>query len=133
MSTAKSKFRKDDVEFVYNLLRHNSVIWSGRAEVLFRARRKFVERRTKAGKVVYKFYWKCAVCKEWFRNSDDMEVDHIVEIGGVGGYKGDMHEFVFSIIPRPVKDHLQCLCKWCHLKKTKKYNSAKTKWERKIK
>lgn len=122
------KFSKEDVDYIMNVLRLGTVTWSGRQECLRLARKKVFERRAKNGKPVYKLKWQCATCSQWFRNEDDMQVDHIVEIGG---YNGNFHDMIFKMYRRPVEEHLQCLCKWCHMKKTMKYNSAKTLWKRK--
>lgn len=128
---ADFKFSKEDIEFVYNLLRRGTIQWPGRSECLKRARKKVFVRRTKKGKPVYKYHWQCAVCKEWFRDEKSMEVDHINEIGGVSSFNGDWNEMIFKIMPRPIEKYLQVLCIYCHLKKTKKYNSARSLWKRK--
>ena len=60
-----------------------------------------------------------------------MEVDHIVEIGGVEKFTGDWNEVIAKMFPRPVEAHLQCLCVACHARKTAKYNNARIKWQRK--
>ena len=126
------KFTKEDVEFVYNLLRKGTTHWSGRKECLRLARKKvFVRRGKKSGQPIYKNMWQCATCKQWFRNEADVEVDHIIEIGGVSSFNGDWNEMISKIMPRPVYKHLQVLCVYCHLKKTQKYNSARDRWKRK--
>jgi len=131
MSSKKIKFTQDDIEFVYNLLRRGTIKWTGRAECLKLARKKVFVRYAKNGKPVYKYHWQCAHCKQWLRNQDDMEVDHIVEIGGVTAFCGDWNVMIDKILPRPVNKRLQALCKWCHLKKTKKFTSAIHKYKRK--
>lgn len=124
---------QEDIEFLFNELRKASIIWSGRKEVLRAARRKVFVRRAKNGNPVYKFQWQCAKCMRWFRQESEMEVDHIEEIGGVGGFTGDWNETIGRIFPRPVTDHLQALCIPCHLRKTKKYLAAHLKYDRKKK
>lgn len=122
----------EDIKFLFNELRKASIIWSGRKECLALARKKVFVRRAKNGKAIYKFHWQCAVCENWFDKEDSMEVDHIVEIGGVGGHTGDWNATIARIFPRPIQDHLQALCIPCHLRKTGLYNSANNKWKRKV-
>lgn len=129
---SKIKFSEEDILFIYNLLRQGTVKWNGRAECLRLARKKvFMRRAKKTGNPIYKFHWQCAECKKWYRNEADMEVDHIVEIGGATSFNGDWNEMIFKIMPRPVKEHLQALCIFCHARKTKNYMNARDQWKRK--
>lgn len=130
-SMAQYKFLDEDIAHIFNALRQATVKWKGRAEILRLSRKKVFVRRAKSGAPVYKYQWQCAICKEWYRNEADMEVDHITEIGGVGGFTGDWNETIFKIMPRPVEKYLQCLCRVCHLRKTKNFLSASKQWERK--
>ena len=118
----------DDIKFIINVLRQGTIKWQGRAECLRRARKRVLVRRAKAGQPVYKYHWQCAHCLQWKKNEKDMEVDHIIEIGS---FKGDWNIFVPKIYAS--QDNLQCLCITCHMKKTKKFNSAITRWQRKVK
>lgn len=120
-----------DIDFIYNELRKASVIWSGRKEALALARRRVFERRTREGKPVYKYHWQCAKCAKWFRDEAEMEVDHIIEIGGKTAFNGDWNETINRIFPRPVEKHLQVLCRPCHERKTRNYLNARDKWQRK--
>lgn len=129
----KINFSKEDVVYIFNLLRKGTTKWSGRAECLRLARTKKFVRRSKNGKPVYKYFWQCADCKKWCRNEAEMEVDHIVEIGGVTSFNGDWNEMIDKIMPRPVSKRLACLCIWCHQKKTKNYMGAQKQWKRKPK
>jgi len=95
------------------------------------ARKKVFVRYSKSGKAVYKFQWQCAACLKWVKNDKELEVDHIIEIGGITGFTGDWNETIDKIFPRPVEAHLQCLCHVCHSKKTKKFNSARSLYRRK--
>lgn len=122
---------EEDVRFLFNELRKSSIIWDGRKEVLRLARKKVFVRRAKNGKAIYKYQWQCAECGQWEEDDKKMEVDHIVEIGGVSGFTGDWNETIGKIFARPVTEHLQCLCYRCHQKKTGRYNSARSKWTRK--
>lgn len=121
----------EDIKFIINELRKASIIWSGRKEILQRARRRVMEGRTRDGKPKYKYHWQCAVCSKWFRDVTQLEVDHIVEIGGITEFTGDMNVLIGKIFPRPVEKHLQCLCISCHLKKTKRWQAASHKFTRK--
>jgi len=116
----------DDVEFIKNLLRQGSVKWKGRAECLRRARTRVIVRRGKFNQPIYKYHWQCAKCRLWSKNVDAMEVDHIIEIGT---FNGDWNEYLFKLFSP--QNNLQALCVACHLKKTKAFNSAATRWKRK--
>lgn len=122
----KFQLPPSDVEFIRNLLRQGSVKWSGRAECLRRARKRVVVKRGKKRQPIYKYYWKCARCEQWYRDISQMEVDHIVEIGP---FTGDWNEHIARHFPP--QDNLQVLCITCHMKKTLAYNSARTRWQRK--
>jgi len=124
---------KEDVAFLFNELRKASVLWDGRKEVLRLARKKTFVRRAKNGNPVYKYMWQCAACSKWFRNEKDLEVDHIVEIGGITAFTGDWNETIRKMLPRPVGKHLQCLCAICHSKKTGVFMNAREKFQRKEK
>lgn len=128
----KYKFTQEDILYIYNVLRKSTVKWSGRAECLRLARKKVLVRRAKSsGKLVHKYQWQCAICRKWYKNEADMEVDHIVEIGGVTSFNGDWNEMISKIMPRPVSEHLQALCQWCHLRKTRNFMNAQKQWRRK--
>lgn len=122
----------EDIEFLYKELRRSSIIWDGRKEVLRLARQKVFVRRARNGNAVYKYQWQCAACQKWFKEESQMEVDHIIEIGGYTEFlDGDISRMVERMFPRPVSEHLQCLCQACHKRKTGAYNSARSKWTRK--
>lgn len=134
LATTENKdheFSEEDIKFLFNELRKSSVIWDGRKECLRLASKKVFLRRSKTGKAIYKLHWQCAACHKWKKQIEEMEVDHIVEIGGYTEHTGDWNETIAKIFPRPVSKHLQALCGKCHLKKTNQYNSARTKWVRK--
>ena len=131
LSTSKKLFSTEDIKFLFNELRKASVIWSGRKEVLALARKKVLVRRTKDGKAVYKYFWRCAKCSHWFRNQSDMEVDHIKEVGGISEFTHNWEETIHRLFPRPVEEHLQVLCAVCHSRKTAAYLSAKARYKRK--
>lgn len=118
----------EDQIYIQNILRQGTIKWRGRNECLKRARKRVLVRHSKAGKPIFKFHWQCAVCKEWTKNEKEMEVDHIVEIGSFCGN--------WDIYVRKVycgQENLQAVCVKCHMKKTKKFNSAESRWKRKIK
>lgn len=117
--------REDEI-FIINILRQGTIKWPGRAECLRRARKKVFVRVGQRGQRIYKYYWRCATCKEWFRDVKSMEVDHIEEIGPFTGDWG-------LYIPRVYcpQSNLACRCSVCHLKKTIQYSSARARWKRK--
>lgn len=113
-----------------NELRRASITWEGRKNALKKARYQVDEGKvTKAGKRVMKYYWTCSHCKESFRDETSVEVDHIVE---VGPWADTMSLDVWA---RKLFDemNLQVLCLICHLKKTKQYQNARLRWQRKKK
>ena len=130
---SKKLLTSDDIKFLYNELRKASIIWKGRKECLAGARKKVFVRRAKNGNPIYKYHWQCAECENWFKKETDMEVDHIVEIGGYTGFDGDWNNTIANMFPRPVGDHLQALCVACHQRKTGRFNSAPSKYKRKPK
>jgi 5-methylcytosine-specific restriction endonuclease McrA len=116
---------KEDIAFILNILRQGTITWKGRSNSLKNSRKQVHEGKfTKDGKEIFKFYWQCASCAKWHRDESDMEVDHIIEIGG---FKGDWN----SIIDRMYdENNLQVLCRVCHLKKTTTGNATRL-YERK--
>lgn len=118
---------KELVDFLTNTLRNASVKWPGRAECLRRHRKQVQEgvykTGPKKGQPKYKFYWNCAKCKKDFRNQEDVEVDHIEE---VGGFKGDLHAWALRLFCK--QENLQALCIICH--KSKSIKSTAERCER---
>lgn len=114
----------DDIKFIINSLRQASVKWPGRKETLDRARKRVCEGRTKKGKKIWKYYWQCVHCEQWFRDESAVQVDHVVEIGP---FLGDWNEF----LARMFLDDRQVLCVVCHMRKTNAFNAAHLKWKRK--
>ena len=131
MSTKAKNLTEDDIKFLINELRKASVIWSGRKEILKKSRKKVFVRRAKNGNPVYKYSWQCAKCKKWFMQEKEMQVDHIVEIGGITNFTGDWNELIGNMFPRPVTKHLQVLCFICHSRKTAAYMNAMIRYKRK--
>lgn len=123
-----TKLTPDDIRFILNVLRQGTIKWQGRAECLQRARKKVFVRNSKAGTPIYKYHWQCAECLQWTKDEKEMQVDHIVEIGA---FSGDWNDLIHKMYARPVSEHLQALCLVCHLKKTMKFNSARTRYKRK--
>ena len=103
---------------ILNALRVSTITWEGRANCLKAASKKVFSRTSKSGSEIYKTYWQCATCKEWFRNIGDMEVDHKVEVGGFRGSWDKLIEIMFD------ETNLQALCISCHSKKTNTYNAT---------
>ena len=113
---------KKTTRLIINALRQASLIWEGRRECLNNARKKVVEGTLKNGKPKEKYYWQCAKCKEWFRNENDLEVDHIVEVGSKEGKTWD--EFIDRLMNDGNLSNLQALCIGCHAKKTSGGNAS---------
>lgn len=113
-----------------NVLRQGTVIWSGRRLALEKARVRIKEGIVKSGpnkgKPKYKFHWKCAKCLKLFRDENQVEVDHIFEIGG---FRGCWNRIIEAMYCSP--DNLAVLCVACHLIKTERYNSARSRYQRK--
>lgn len=111
---------KEDIAHILNTLRQGTITGKGRTNCLRAARKQVDEGKvTKQGNRIFKFYWQCASCLKWHRDESEMEVDHIVEIGG---FKGDWNEIVSRMFD---EQNLQVLCRVCHLKKTTSYNASK--------
>jgi len=112
--------QEDDIAYILNILRRGTIQWPGRALCLRRARKKvFDGKLTKAGKKVWKYFWQCSICKEWYREESMLEVDHIIE---VGPYSGDIHLYASKLYCG--QDNLQALCQVCHQKKTSNFNAS---------
>jgi 5-methylcytosine-specific restriction endonuclease McrA len=113
---------KETVEYIINVLRRGTITWSGRTECLNRGRYKVV--------IDNKKLWArdCDECGEMhLQKNNDLEVDHIIEIGG---FKGDWNDFIPRMYCK--QSNLQALCFSCHSEKTSNYN-AKLRFVRKSK
>jgi 5-methylcytosine-specific restriction endonuclease McrA len=118
--------KKDDIDYIINILRRGTTSWAGRNECLNRGRRQRPNGKTTKGKE--KFLWEraCDSCGEWHLLKDaDLEVDHIVEIGP---FKNDWDDFIKRMYCG--QENLQALCFTCHSRKTSKFNST-LRYERK--
>jgi 5-methylcytosine-specific restriction endonuclease McrA len=115
----------ETITYLLNLLRQGTVKWPGRSQCLKRARKKVLVRNSKEGKPIYKLHWQCAICKSWTEKQNDMEVDHIVEIGS---FTGNFDDYIKKMYCG--QDNLQALCVSCHKKKTLKFNNARLKYNR---
>lgn len=105
---------RETEKHILNVLRRGTTTWKGRSECLRRARKSVWDGEfLKNGRKKFKFHWQCAKCLKWFKESSDLEVDHIVE---VGPYQGDLHKYAERMYCSV--DNLQALCSECHLKKT---------------
>jgi 5-methylcytosine-specific restriction endonuclease McrA len=113
MADNNIKMDKKTIKYVMNILRKGTITWEGRTLCLNRNRYKL-----KVGK---KLLWArdCDACKiPHLQKDNDLEVDHIIE---VGGFKGDWNTIVNSMYCP--QSNLQALCFECHQKKTSKFNS----------
>jgi len=108
---------KNDIDYVLNVLREATIRWEGRRECLIENRKKKKIGKYKNGNDIEVYVYQCAHCKEWFRE-DQIEIDHIVE---VGPYKGDLLDWTNRLYDR---NNLQKLCIKCHSIKTSKYNAS---------
>lgn len=117
---------EEDTQFILNLLRRGTTKWKGRSECLRLARKRVLVRTGAKGQSVFKWHWQCATCGKWTPDVNQMEVDHIVE---VGPYAGDLHEYAKRLFCG--QDNLQALCISCHSRKTAAYQSARSRWQRK--
>lgn len=123
----KTYMTKDEINYLIKVLRKGTIASAARKECLRRARKKVLVKHAKNGKPIYKFYWQCAKCREWWRDVTALEVDHIEEIGP---FKGDWHDFIMRMYFCG-QENLQALCTVCHQKKTSNGN-ARARYERKI-
>jgi hypothetical protein len=111
---------KDTTDHILNLLRRGTVTWPGRAECLNRGRRKRIIGKKKDGEDKTLWERQCDECKEWHLLKDnDLEVDHIVE---VGPFSGDFNDHIRRLYCHV--NNLQALCFSCHSRKTSRYNSS---------
>ena len=115
-----------EIAFIINILRHGSIKWPGRSICFKRHRKKVFVRNSKEGTPIYKYHWQCGVCRKWYKNQKELEVDHIVE---VGPFKGDWNEYIERLFCS--QENLQCLCISCHQKKTNEYAISRKNWVRK--
>ena len=74
----------------------------------------------KAAKISPNLFY-CARCR---RPHPKVQVDHIVQVAGEGGWDG----YVSRLFCPP--DQLQCLCHECHLKKTKEDRDGNPKYKK---
>lgn len=124
--TVSHKLSEDDIKFILNELRKASVRWPGRSQCLKRHRKKVLVGLTKKGKKKYKYHWQCNKCKNWVKHENEVEVDHIDEIGP---FKGSFDKHIPRIFC--AQSNLQCLCISCHQKKTDEYARSRINWVRK--
>jgi Zn finger protein HypA/HybF involved in hydrogenase expression len=106
-----------DVKYILNVLRRGTTRWKGRTDCLNRERKRITTGEFKNGNPKKKWVYRCTKCREWFK-LNNMEVDHIEE---VGGFTGDFNEFIAKLYCP--QENLQALCVLCHSKKTSAYNA----------
>lgn len=117
---------KKTEKHILNILRQGTITWHLRNEALKQCRKKFQEGYYKNGKEKWVYYYQCAKCKDWLRGSDQVEVDHIEEIGS---FNKDFDEYIRKMYCD--LKNLQVLCVPCHKRKTASF--AKQNWKRKSK
>ena len=112
---------KKTIDYLIKILRKGSVAWSGRRDALRSARTKVWDGiYYKNGNKKHKYQWQCALCSNWFLSEEEMEVDHIVEIGP---FDGSWDTYISKMYCQV--SELQVLCVSCHAKKTATYNSSR--------
>ena len=118
------ELKKEDIAHICNVLRRGTTMWKGRTECLVKSRKRFVVGQHKNGKAKTRWEYKCASCTKYYR-ADEVEVDHIVEIGP---FLGDFNDYIKRMYCD--QSNLQVLCVSCHAKKTSGYNATRL-WKRK--
>lgn len=114
---------KKTLRHIAKVLRRGTLTWDGRNRALAKAsKKKWEGKRNKKGEKILKTYWKCATCLEWFRDKSQVEVDHVVEVGELDSYQGDIGLYAKRMYN---EENLQILCVVCHLKKTKGWSAKK--------
>lgn len=103
-------------DYLIAVLRKGTLGSAARNECLRRASKKVMEHHATSGREFFKLYWQCALCKEWYRDKNSLEVDHITEIGP---FKGDWHDYIERMYFCG-QENLRALCVPCHMKKTAK-------------
>lgn len=121
---------QETINHVINVLRRGTVQWPGRRDAFERASKKVWEGRRRkkkckksgkpAGSKIWKLFWQCAHCQEWFRDKTELECDHIVE---VGPFLGNLRKWIEGLYCGA--DNLQILCVVCHQIKTNGYNATR--------
>lgn len=106
---------KETIKHVLNILRRGTITWKVRYECLKKVKTSKLIGKYKNGKNKFKSFYECELCKGEF---DNLEVDHIDEVGSFTGNFNDYIERMYC----PLKN-LQALCSICHQRKTSKFNS----------
>lgn len=97
-------------------LRELTLIYPGRGECFKTSESKVVEKgRNDRGRLIKHKYYPCKACGEWFR-PQELEVDHIEEIGP---FTGDWNSYLERMFCP--SSNLQLLCIKCHAEKTSKF------------
>lgn len=111
---------KETISYLLNILRRGTTIWSGRTACINKTRVKKLVGIFKNGTPKYKYFYYCDECKGEFSSPDQIQVDHIIE---VGPFNGNFDDYIRRLYCE--QSNLQNLCKVCHTKKTSVYNSAR--------
>jgi hypothetical protein len=117
---------KKDVELIINALRATTMKRVVNRFVLNSCSKRVQEGFLKNGSPKWKYHFQCNHCKDWFRESSSLEIDHIEEIGS---FMGDWTDYINRMFCDA--SNLQALCVACHKRKTA-LNASK-RFERKIK
>jgi hypothetical protein len=109
---------KKTAHHIINFLRKATISWEGRKHALKRARKKVLEVDNITGKKKWKLYWQCKKCNCWKRLENEVEVDHIIEVGSFNGDWNDLIPRMFDL------QNQQVLCIKCHQIKTSNFNAS---------
>jgi hypothetical protein len=109
---------------ILNVLRRGTISWRGRRECLVEGRvREIIGHTIKNRRPIYNYKYQCNKCEQWFRE-EDIEIDHIEE---VGSFSGDFNDYIAKLYC--AQDNLQKLCISCHSIKT--IGNARLRYSRK--
>lgn len=106
---------KKTQKHLLNILREGTITWHLRSETIKKFRKRVNTRISKSGEQLQRWEVECCHCHKLFKQ-DEIEVDHIIEVGPFNGNWDDYIKRLYCNI-----ENLQILCVACHLKKTKKY------------
>ena len=106
---------------IRSALRNKSRWWKPITECKKKSRRKYVGPNKRQ-----KFEYRCNDCSGWF-SEKNIAVDHIIPAGQLNNYN-DLPGFVERLFCE--SENLQCLCEFCHNKKTKNERKSQNRINR---
>ena len=96
--------------FIRSCLRQKSRFWKPISECRMKARRPYIGDNKRQ-----KYEYQCSVCLKYFPDKE-IQVDHTISAGSLKSGK-DLEGFIERLFCEA--DGLTCMCKKCHLIKTK--------------